>query len=77
MKKKITIIIISVFMLLFSFFSFYKINENNYKKHNEIKEDLVNHPENLPKKEVAKATSFGFENLKADYYWLKTIQYIG
>ncbi|MDR0772238.1 MAG: hypothetical protein LBF15_04330 [Candidatus Peribacteria bacterium] len=65
-------------ILLFSFvfFSFYKINENNYKKYNEIKREMVNHPENLPKKEVAKATAFGFENLKADYYWLKTIQYI-
>jgi hypothetical protein len=37
---------------------------------------LVNHPENLPKKEIAKVTSFWFENIKADYYWLKTVQYI-
>jgi hypothetical protein len=54
MGRKIFIII----LLLISFFSFYKINENNYKKHNEIKENLVDHPENLPKKDVAKATSF-------------------
>jgi hypothetical protein len=54
MIKKILIIV----LLLLSFFGFYKINENNYKKHNEIKESLVNHPENLPKKDVAKATSF-------------------
>ncbi|MDR2411594.1 MAG: hypothetical protein LBD88_03285 [Candidatus Peribacteria bacterium] len=54
MIKKFFIVI----ALLLSFFSFYKINENNYEKHNEIKKDLVDHPENLPKKEVAKATSF-------------------
>jgi Zn-dependent membrane protease YugP len=54
MTKKILIII----LLFLSFFSFYKINENNYEKYNEIKKNLVDHPENLPKKEVAKATSF-------------------
>jgi hypothetical protein len=37
---------------------------------------LVNHPEFLPKKEIAKYTSFGFNNARADYYWLQAIQYI-
>ena len=73
MFKKVIIII----LLFISFFSFYKINEINYTKYKEIKISLINHPENLPEKNIAKATSFWFENLKADIYWLKTIQYIG
>jgi uncharacterized protein YpmB len=72
MIKKIIIFV----LLLLSLFSFYKISETNYKKHNEIKQNTVSHPESLPKKDVAKAASFGFQNIKADYYWLKTIQYI-
>lgn len=72
MLKKIIII----FLLCIWFFSFFKINEKNYEKHNEIKINLIKHPENLPNKTIAKATSFWFENLKADIYWLKTIQYI-
>lgn len=72
MIKKIIIII----LLWIWFFSFLKINELNYKKYNEIKINLIKHPENLPKKSIAKATSFWYENLKADVYWLKTIQYI-
>jgi hypothetical protein len=36
----------------------------------------VNHPEGLPTPSVAKYTSFGFANLRADLYWLQTIQYI-
>lgn len=72
MKKSLLIIFIVALSLLF----FYKVNDINYEKHNEIKKTLVNHPENLPKKDFAKATSFWFKNLKADYYWLKTVQYI-
>lgn len=72
MLKKIIII----FLLCTWFFSFFKINEKNYEKYNEIKINLIKHPENLPNKTTAKATSFWFENLKADIYWLKTIQYI-
>ncbi|QFR38678.1 hypothetical protein A9Q91_00390 [Candidatus Gracilibacteria bacterium 28_42_T64] len=57
--------------------SFYEINELNYKKHKEIKENLIQHPDSLPTKELALQTSFGFKNLRADLYWLETIQYIG
>jgi nucleoside recognition membrane protein YjiH len=57
-KNKILIFVLTLFVLFFVFFTFYKINENNYEKHNEIKESLIDHPENLPKKEVAKASSF-------------------
>jgi len=56
--------------------SFFLINEINYKKIKYIKLNTVEHPENLATKEFAKATSFGFKNLKADKYWLETIQYI-
>lgn len=72
MIKKLLI----VFFIFFSFISFFKLNEINYEKHNEIKKIIVKHPDNLPKKEVAIATSFGFKNIRADYYWLKTIQYV-
>lgn len=68
--------IIIIFFILFSFLTFYKINEKNYEKHNEIKRVLVSHPENIQKKEIALATSFWFKNLRADLYWLRTIQYI-
>ncbi|MDR3151064.1 MAG: hypothetical protein LBU14_05850 [Candidatus Peribacteria bacterium] len=47
-----------IILLFLVFSSFYKINAQNYEKHNEIKQILVNHPENLPKKEIAKVTSF-------------------
>ncbi|MDD3793393.1 MAG: hypothetical protein PHI37_01155 [Candidatus Gracilibacteria bacterium] len=69
-------LIISILVCI-SLFAFFKINEINYEKHKEIKYNLVKHPENLPNKDIAKATAFGFENMKADFYWLKTIQYIG
>ncbi len=70
--KKISIII----LLLLSLVGFYKINFENYKKHIEIKQNLIEHPENLPTKETAKNTAFWFKNLRADLYWLQTIQYI-
>ena len=63
-------------LLIFSLISFYLINELNYKKIREIKLNIVEHPENLPTIEVAKNTSFWFANLKANLYWLETIQYI-
>lgn len=73
MLKKIIIIVFITICL----FSFFKINENNYLRHLEIKENLVNHPENLPSKDIAKATAFWFKNVRADIYWMETIQYIG
>jgi len=57
--------------------SFYKIAELNYAKTKQIQESIVNHPENLPQTELAKVTSIGFKNLKADWYWLRAVQYIG
>lgn len=72
MFKKILIIV----LLIISFVVFYKINEINYDKILEIRKVLVEHPDWVPKKEVAKISSLGFQNLRADYYWIKTIQYI-
>lgn len=63
-------------MLIIILFWFYKVNELNYQKKKQIQENLVNHPENLPKNDVAKATSFWFKNIRADIYRLETIQYI-
>jgi hypothetical protein len=53
--KKISIIII---LLLLSLVGFYKINFENYKKHIEIKQNFIKHPEYLPTKETAKKTAF-------------------
>lgn len=49
----------------------------NFKIHEEIKQNLVEHPEWLPKVEMAKYTSIWFQNVRADWYRLETIQYIG
>ncbi|MCP4522773.1 MAG: hypothetical protein GY828_00985 [Candidatus Gracilibacteria bacterium] len=56
---------------------FIHINAKNYGKHVQIRDNYVNHPESLPKPDIAKLSSFGFSNLRADLYWLQTIQYIG
>ncbi|PID87465.1 hypothetical protein CSB07_01500 [Candidatus Gracilibacteria bacterium] len=69
--------ILFILMLIFILFNFYKINLSNYSKSKEIQDNLVKHPENLPTKEFALKTSFGFKNVRADIYRLKTIQYIG
>lgn len=71
MKK----ILLSVFLII-CLFSFYKINNYNYETIRKIKINTIDHPEGLPKIEIAKITSFWFENLKADKYWLETIQYV-
>ena len=64
-------------IMILILFGFYQISKINYKKHREIKFNLVEHPENLPTKEMAKISAFGFKNLRADLYWIDTIQYIG
>ena len=74
--KKINKKIITTVLLVWALYSFYQINTLNYKKHIEIKRSYIEHPENLPTKEAALNSSFWFKNLKADIYWLKTIQYI-
>lgn len=75
MKRKYLNIGIIIILLL-SLMYFYKINYTNYIRHIEIKQNLVEHPENLPEKETALKTSFWFKNLRADIYRLETIQYI-
>lgn len=70
--KKIPFIAVLIFLL----FIFFNINNLNYQKHREIQASIVEHPENLPTKEAAEISSFWFKNLKADVYWLQTVQYI-
>ena len=70
-------IILFLWVLAWLLTSFFHINALNYGKHLEIRNNYVNHPEGLPAPQVAKYTSFGFANLRADLYWLQTIQYIG
>ena len=78
LKRSSSMIQKIIFFVLFIsiLFWFYKVNEWNYYKHKIIKENLIKHPENLPTKETAINTSFWYKNLKADIYWLETIQYI-
>ena len=57
--------------------AFYKVNELNYSKQKEIEAKLVQHPEMLPESTPAKISSFGFQNVLADMYWIQSIQYIG
>lgn len=75
-QKKVIKKLFYILLLILVLFWFFKINELNYQKEKQIQANLVNHPENLPKNEVAKATSFWFKNIRADIYWLETIQYI-
>ncbi len=74
-KFLLTFFTILFILPFFVFFSF-KMESINYVKHREIKANLVSHPELLPNKEILKLTSFGFANIRADYYWMQAIQYI-
>ena len=65
-----------IWLLILVLSGFFQLNKINYEKQVEIKKDLVKHPENLPTKQTALNTAFGFKNLRADIYWLETIQYI-
>ena len=77
MNTKIIKKIATICLLLVILFGFYQVNKMNYLVQREIKINLIKHPENLPTNQVASATSFGFKNLRADLYWIDTIQYIG
>jgi len=76
-QKKIILSLFSLLFLFWSFSFFFFVNEENYKKITEIKENTVKHPENLPTPNLALTTSFGFKNIRADIFRLETIQYIG
>ena len=68
---------IKIFLILIFIVWFYIINSSNYKKHIEIRQNYVEHPEDLPTKEAALMSAFWFKHLKADIYWLQAVQYIG
>lgn len=75
MKNKILFFVFAfLFVLIWAWF--YYINSNNYVQIKIAQEEIVKHPENLPKKEMANYTSFWYANLRADIYWLEAIQYI-
>ena len=74
--KKINKRLITISLLILVLIGFYKINSLNYTKHIQIKQSFIDHPENLPTKQTAINSSFGFKNLRADIYWLEAIQYI-
>ncbi len=58
-------------------YSFYIINGKNYQMHRIFLMNVVNHPEFIPDSKIAKITAFWFKQVNADFYWLKSIQYIG
>lgn len=39
--------------------------------------EVINHPQPVPSAKSLKTVSLGFEQLLADYYWLKLISYVG
>lgn len=69
--------VVYVLFIISALIWFYFINQLNYEKTKQISAQFIAHPEMLPNKDTAKYTSFGFSNLRADIYWLETIQYIG
>jgi len=75
MKKVIKNLVITA-LIITSLAWFWHINNNNYKKHLEIKREKVAHPELLPDVMTAKFASAWYSNIIADKYWLETIQYI-
>ena len=78
-KKFLKILKFIWFFVLFIwiFYSFYKINSFDYKQIKKIKLNKTFHPEFIPDSNFAKITSFWFKNVRADYNWLESIQYIG
>lgn len=76
MKKNRYFLIFFVLFLSFVFGAI-SLNSSNYQKIKEIKYNTVSHPEFLPKKEFLKISSFWFSNVRADFYRIQAIQYIG
>lgn len=68
--------LLSCFIVIGILWWFYYVNQKNYLKIKEIKYSITQHPELIPKKEIAQYSSFGYSNLRADIYWLEAIQYI-
>lgn len=75
MKNRIINFIISICIIIL-FIWFWYISWQNYKKHIEIKNNIIEHPNYLPEKILLDITSLWYSNLKSDIYWLETIQYI-
>lgn len=51
--------------------------EKNYPIHRQLEYSIVRHPEFIPTAQAVRIGSIGMENLVADMYWLRAIQYIG
>lgn len=75
-NRNIKIIIFILFAVISLLWFFIVWTAVNYKKHVEIKMNLVQHPEFIPSYKTARITSAGFENIISDFYWLSSIQYI-
>lgn len=72
MKKNGLIILIIPFLI-----GFYFAADWNYQQRKIEQQYIISKPSALPTVESAKLTSFGFSSVKADYYRLQLIQYIG
>lgn len=66
-----------IVFLILSFVFFFRVSEQNYQVHKDIKLQVVHHPEFLPDATTAEISSVWYKNVVADVYWLKAIQYIG
>ncbi len=77
MKKNTLTYIFSMILIALWLICFYHINKYNYGIAREITLNTIEHPEHLPTKESAKYLAFWFQNIKADFYRLQAIQYIG
>lgn len=74
---KPTIFKLTSYLLLAAIlYGFHTANERNYAVSLNIKRNIVDHPESLPTKQVAKNTALWFTNMRADLYWLQAVQYI-
>jgi len=72
-SKKIILIFLISFLSIGIFF-----NQNYLNKINaDLQIKIYKLPPNLPSAKTVKSNIFGYDNLAADWYWIKTIQYIG
>jgi len=68
--------IITIFIILSCFKLFFFVNKFNYNFIDNNKYKIINEPSLFPNKNIIKYTSFWFENLIANLYWLRSIQYV-
>jgi len=69
-------IVFTLILFILLLVSFFLINQNNFTFQQQVRAQLVEHPEKLPKAEYAELMFPGFSNITANMYWLQAIQYV-